>query len=233
MVFGMISILVGFIGIISFVGGPVLAGVLLVVALILGILALIRLYRGFKMLTPYVPNANLGRIGSILLVIPILDLIGVILVGLALYFVGEKYNNGTTKVGGILTAIPIGFISFIGFIVSYVGLGNILYQVPASLTPQTPQVQQPAQVYQVGQGSLRGNVATLTLYSNLPIGLTSATIEGLASTAVAIQPSSLKPGENRVEITFSYVPPAVVQGTEYKLRLLLENGSTVYATVTS
>jgi Protein of unknown function (DUF973). len=238
-VYEMIAILVAFIGILSFAISLAVGVVFLILGVILAILGLIRVYRGFDKLTPYVPNTNLGKIGAILLVIPFLDLIGVILVGIALYFVGEKYNNSTVKIGGILAAIPIGFISFVGFIVTYLGLGEVnsrLTTIPAQL-PQAPQTQttqpvpQQILVYQVGNGVLRGNIATLTLNSSGQVTIIGVTIEGLNQSAMTIQPNVLMRGDNQITVTFPPLPPSP-QGMQYRLRIGLADGSSILAMVT-
>jgi len=119
-----------FLGIVSIGLSPFIGTVFLiyivfiVLALIFAIIALIRMYDAFSALSPYVPNMNLGKIGIILSVIPFVNLVGTILVGIAIYFIGDKYQEGTVKVGGILAAIPV--ISYIGYIISYIGLDSVL-----------------------------------------------------------------------------------------------------------
>ncbi|QKR00794.1 DUF973 family protein [Metallosphaera tengchongensis] len=126
--------------------------IITVLGAILSILALIRMYRGFSLLQPYVNNMNLGKIGVILAVIPILNFVGTILIGVSLYLIGEKYNNGTLKIGGIMAAIPfvlimsegliissmggpVSTLSFFGLItLSYLEIGGIMAEIAFSLT---------------------------------------------------------------------------------------------------
>ncbi|QKR00795.1 DUF973 family protein [Metallosphaera tengchongensis] len=242
-VFEIVAALLAGIGIISvFVPSLVsifFAIIIIVLAVIFAILALIRMYRGFSLLQPYVNNMNLGKIGVILAVIPILNFVGTILIGVSLYLIGDKYNNGTLKIGGILTAIPFGLITFIGLIISYVGLGSInpsLSQAPQPqnptsnanptyLPPQPTQGQGQPQVYQVGQGTIKGNMANFTLYSSARIRIDTATLEGTNNYSVNITPVYLQPGNNVLTVTFAF--PVSAGGTQ-RIRLVLENGSTVY-----
>ena len=46
-------------------------------------------------------NAGLGRVGVILMVILFINFVGIILTGIAIYSVGSKFDNGTTKIGEI------------------------------------------------------------------------------------------------------------------------------------
>jgi len=55
----------------------------------------------------------------------IIAIVGFILIGVGLFEVGSYYNNALLEAGGILTAIPLVITSFIGLIISYVGLGEV------------------------------------------------------------------------------------------------------------
>ena len=55
----------------------------------------------------------------------IIAVVGFILIGVGLFEVGSYYNNALLEAGGILTAIPLVITSFIGLIISYVGLGEV------------------------------------------------------------------------------------------------------------
>ncbi len=87
-------------------------------------------------------------IGVILAIIPLVDIIGailiiigVILIGLAVRRVGQIYNISDIRNGGILIAIGsvIPFVAFIGFILTYVGLGNLLNTMgPGGQPPSGP-----------------------------------------------------------------------------------------------
>ncbi|BBL46982.1 DUF973 family protein [Metallosphaera sedula] len=243
-------------GIVFFAGGiaGVIVGVIiLVLAIAVAIIALVRLYGGFSALEPFVPNMVLGRIGVILSIIPYLNFIGYILIGIALYFIGERYNNGTLKTGGIITAIP--FINFIGLIISYIGLGSINFSaVPQpSYQPgygQGPGYQpgygqgtgvgqgygpsqqgQPVSVYQVGQGTLKYNTANFTLYSSGQVRITGASLEGVDTYAVSINPMLLSPGNNNVSINFSSLPQTMIPGGVYRIKVNLDNNTSVYVSV--
>ncbi len=129
--------------------------VLLAVSLVLVLVSLSRLSRGFAALSAMGKGGYVGRTGVLLVLVgiliavvgvaavalplvgailmglgAILAVVGFILVGVGLFEVGSAYRSGTTEVGGILTAIAvIPLISFVGLIVSYVGLGEVERQV--------------------------------------------------------------------------------------------------------
>ena len=56
----------------------------------------------------------------------IIGLIGAILIGIALYKIGDEYDNTLVTIGGILYI----FLSWIGAILVFVGLGEIIKQEP-------------------------------------------------------------------------------------------------------
>ncbi|WP_306305641.1 DUF973 family protein [Metallosphaera hakonensis] len=162
---------------------------------------------------------------------------------------GDKYGNGTLKTGGIITAIP--FINFIGLIISYIGLGGINFaSVPPSTSYPSPgtgpgstsygqpygQSSPPGQpqgvsVYQVGQGVLRGNVANFTLYSSGQTRIERATLEAVDTYAVSVNPIFLNSGNNAISVNFSTIPSNLVQGGVYRIKLDLDNNTSVYVTV--
>lgn len=218
--------------------GIAIGFLVLLAALVLAILALVRLYGGFSKLEPYVQNMELGKIGAILAVIPFVDFVGWILIGISLYFLGEKYGNDTLKIGGIITAIPI--INFIGLILSYSALNYIgnYYPTPSTLGGSQGQGQYqqsyyppsppPPQVYQVGQGTLRGNVATFTLYSTDQLIIRRIALEGTDVYAVSFYPSQINRGNNNLTVTLSSVPVNAIQGALYKLKIEFDNNLTLF-----
>ena len=127
-------------------------------------------------------------IGAILLII------GFILIGLAIRRVGQIYNVGDIRNGGILIAIG-SIVPFAGFILTYLGLGKLLNMMGMGGqpmggtymgTPTTPYPMQgtmPTQrlpIYQTGQGYIYNNngTAVVQLYSTQPAQLLSARIGG-------------------------------------------------------
>ena len=132
-------------------GGAIVSLIMLIAGIVLGLVGLIKIRSGFKMLVESGKNVGVGYTGvslvflSIILdiisialagVLPaisylsiisgILGLIGMILVGVGFYKTGKEYNQGLVEAGGILTAIVvIPLLPFIGFILIYVGLGNV------------------------------------------------------------------------------------------------------------
>jgi hypothetical protein len=102
-------------------GGSLLLFIfLLLIVLILKILGIINLWKGFSNLESQFNHSILGKIGSILILIPGIELIGYILLGVAFYLLGDKFNNGLMKLGGIITAIP--FLNFIGLIIVFLSI---------------------------------------------------------------------------------------------------------------
>lgn len=124
--------------------------VLAVVALALAVVALARLREGFRALSAAGKGGRAGDVGVVLVVVGLLlallgaaafvvaplafflelvawavAIIGYILVGIGIFEVGEAFNNSTTKIGGILTAIPVPIVTFVGLVISYVGLGEV------------------------------------------------------------------------------------------------------------
>lgn len=160
----------------------IIAGVVVILlGAILGIVGVLRMKNGFGILKSLGRDVGIGDTGGtlylvglilvligavttivgigiiILLIGEIIAVIGGILLGVGVYKVGDAYNEGTTKIGGILAAIPFDLISFIGYILAYLGLGKIInmvsmggypmqggYQVPPSYPPYSyPQQYQP------------------------------------------------------------------------------------------
>lgn len=117
--------------------GLLLGVIVIIVAVVFAIIALVRLYRGFSMLEGSVKNAGLGKVGVILAIIPLVNIVGYILVGIALYSIGKAYGSPALEVGGILTAIPM--VSFIGLVVSYFGLGSVRIPPPQQPSQQGAQ----------------------------------------------------------------------------------------------
>jgi len=111
--------------------------VLEIIALVLTILSVLKLRSGFRGLEAVgkdvggVTGTTLLIIGIVLTIVGIgvfLIIVGLILVGLAIRRVGQIYNVSNIRNGGILIAIGsvIPFAGFIGFILTYVGLGKLL-----------------------------------------------------------------------------------------------------------
>ena len=190
----------------------------------------------------------------------IVAIVSDILVGIGFYKLGGIYNEGTTKIGGILVAIPVIwgmillaipvlFVSFIGYILVYIGLGKIkpmaMVALPAQpgyapnsinpmCTPMPPtQPNYPPQIYQEGQGIIRGNgYAQVSLYSTTQATILSARIEGTTLSSVNINPVVLQPGQNEVTIQFGNVS-SLTPSTTYLITLVVnigENMSEVKAT---
>ncbi|QXJ35462.1 DUF973 family protein [Saccharolobus shibatae] len=202
--------------------------ILILITAIIGLIGLLRIRAGFDVLSGMGKDVSIGKtgttlslvglivtiIGAISLIVivglfiivagVILDLVGGILIGTGIYKIGEIYNESTTKIGGILSAIPLYILPFIGYIISYVGLGNIKQRLTQ------PAYTQPI-VYQLGQGTLdRNGYAKFQLYSSTNATIVSAIIEGTnIQTSVAIP---LQPGNNAIVIYFGNVSSLTLGG---------------------
>ena len=138
----------------SSVGSLVVVAILGIISLIFTILSVLKLRSGFHRLEDIgkdvggVTGTTLWIVGMILAIIPLIDIIGailiilgLILIGLAIRRVGLIYNVSGIRNGGILIAIGsiIPFAAFIGFILTYVGLGKLLNTMgPGGQPPSGP-----------------------------------------------------------------------------------------------
>ncbi|EWG07677.1 MAG: hypothetical protein ASUL_04194 [Candidatus Aramenus sulfurataquae] len=240
---------------------PILAGLISLALIFLGY---VNIREGFKELLSYGKDTSLGvsatsillagvivtLIGAILTVIAIglvvlilgaiIYFIGMILLGIAFYNLGKSYNNSTLSTAGILMAIPIGIVQFIGEILAYVELGHLvntlqLYpQQPGQLQPfppQPPQVQPTQGFYQVGTGIIRSNgTAIVTVYSPYPVNVSYAELVNFGLTTTSITPTFLSQGNNVITINFGGVTN-LSSGTTYTVRIHLINGQVIDAIV--
>jgi len=140
----------------SFASIGSLAGVIVleIIALIFTILSVLKLRSGFRGLEATgkdvggVTGTTLWIIGMVLtltlILAPIgalLVLAGLIIVGIAIRRVGQIYNVSNINIGGILIAVGaiIPFLAFVGFILTYIGLGKLLNTMgPGGQPPSGP-----------------------------------------------------------------------------------------------
>jgi len=143
----------------------VLMGILPLVGVILGLIAIFKLRDGFRDLKSVFPEAGIGASGGLLLLIgyivfilfpigilainPIflilsfvglvlgmpIYFVGIILTAIGFYRVGNRYNESLVSVGGILTI----FLPFIGYILNFIGLGKIINKLSMGQQPYSPQ----------------------------------------------------------------------------------------------
>ena len=127
---------------------PIVGVAVEVIGSFVGIIARFNVMKGFKTLDNLGKDVGIGYAGARLLFLAILFLvqgsilitkggavlfvigyiIGIIsnvLIGIGFYKVGDIYNEGVTKIGGILSM----FIPFIGYILTYVGLGKAITKI--------------------------------------------------------------------------------------------------------
>ncbi|MBB5255056.1 DUF973 family protein [Sulfurisphaera ohwakuensis] len=232
--------------------------VLIIIGVIIGIVGLLRIRSGFNILKAVGRDVGIGGtgvtlllVGYILMVIgallaivfigipilfigAILALIGQILLGIGFYRIGEIYNTGLVKVGGILVVLSIitDLLGFIGYILVYVGLGRVVNNLPITTSapmqtyyPPTTPIPQPStqavQIYQVGQGVLRSDgYAQFTLYTTTQTTIVSASIEGTNLQATYINPIILQAGNNNITAYFGNISN-LTPGTTYIINLTI------------
>ncbi|BFH72154.1 DUF973 family protein [Sulfurisphaera javensis] len=183
----------------------------------------------------------LGLFAGIIIAIgAILEFIAGLLIGLSIYNLGRFYQADLMWVGGILIMIP--GINFIGWILTYISIDEVLRKLgafPQQFYPPSPQptpYQQIIQVYQVGTGTLTADgKANFTLYASMPLQIVSASIDNttISVGGSSITPQNLNQGNNNVTIQF---PPlsGFIKGNIYTVTLVLSNGQMikVYLTFT-
>ncbi|WP_236749101.1 DUF973 family protein [Acidianus manzaensis] len=255
----------------GFITDIIAGGILILLGSILGIVGVLRIKGGFDILksigrdvgiggtggTLYLVGLIITVIGALIVItvvgIPVglplyylglvIALIGDILIGVGIYKVGDAYNEGTTKIGGILAAIPFDLISFIGYIISYIGIGKIInmvssgtyvanpsyqagYSQPYSQYPQQYPSQAP-QFYQVGQGIIRSNgYAQLAIYASTPASIISANIQGTPLTSSNINPNMLNQGNNYLNIFFGNTSSLQIGG-QYTITITINSGGNI------
>lgn len=232
--------------------------IILIIAVIFSILSIINLRSGFSLLSSVSQNVGVGKTGTtlwiltiisaILLSIPlaialgpggvilveiivgILSIVANILIGIGFYNVGNLYKSTSTKVGGILIAIPL--IPFIGFILTYIGMGEIIRKVRSGvslmqgLSPQP--VNAPIVIYQSQpSGTISPNgVLTFQVYSNVLAQLLSATIEGLNVSTSSFNPQIIQPNQP-VNVVAYFNPLPITQGVMYRVIVTASAGGTI------
>lgn len=147
----------------------------------------------------------------------ILLIVGSILVGVGIYRVGREYSTNIVKVGGILIAIVIP--AFIGSILSYIGLRNV-----KPITERAREVQ----IYSIGGGVIKGDgSAQILIYSSVSGSILSVKIEGMNIFTFKVNPATLQPGNNQINIQFDNVSN-LVKGSTYIITLLVDvNGNAI------
>ena len=142
-------------------------------------------------------------------------------------------------------------IFLIAFILLYIGLGKIyliktpmpptqptypmnnMNPVTTSASPvqpsysQLPQTQPSPQIYQVGQGIIRGNgFAQVSLYSTTHATILSARIDGTTLSSVNVNPVVLQPGKNDLTIWFSNTN-SLIPNANYFITLVIDIGGNI------
>ncbi|WP_221286514.1 DUF973 family protein [Stygiolobus caldivivus] len=167
----------------------------------------------------------------------VIIILGIILIGIGYHRVGIKYNENTVNVGGIITTI----LPFVGFIITYVGLGYLLrkppfnqyqpyqYQplIPPQQQPQARQPSSPLPIYQTGPVAVikPDGTVSFTVFSYQPAQLVSATIEGTNYSTGSISPNFVQPNQP-TNVTVSFGQVQLQQGSQYKIIMTaMVNGS--------
>ena len=192
-------------------------------------------YKASGILELYHDIFRLGKVVAVLLVIPLVNILGVILFGVLLTYLGRNYGNNTLSLGGILSAVPLTFP--LGAILSLVALKRILqnpnfysgsdqamgYNWGGSAPNAYPQN---GQVVQVGVGRIKGGQASFRLYAYQEVYIRDIILEDYSSHATSVIPSRLIPGFNNVRVyldPFPTLPP----NTLHKLLVILSDNSVV------
>ncbi|ADL19151.1 hypothetical protein ASAC_0745 [Acidilobus saccharovorans 345-15] len=150
-------------GFITHSASPIVEVVSLLIGLVLAVMALMNLRRGFTTLSSMGKGGSLGASGVMLIVVGlaiallgillmfivllggaavaimglVIIIVGFVMIGVGFYSVGSAYNNSTLKIGGILTALFfVPFLPLVGLILDYVGLGEVEGQLRASQASQ-------------------------------------------------------------------------------------------------
>ena len=90
----------------------------------------------------FVTNSALGELENVVLILAILlELVAGILIGLAVYNVGRFYGSDMMWVSGILIIIPA--INFIGWILLYISIDDVVNRLTGRVMPMQPGYQQP------------------------------------------------------------------------------------------
>jgi hypothetical protein len=153
-------------------------------------------------------------------VIFVLGIIANVLVGIAFYKVGSVYRSSTVEVGGVLIATSI--LAFIGFILTYIGLGEVIRRVKGGISVtqswSNPPTNIPIAIYQTQPyGTISPNgILTFQVYSTAPATLLSATIEGLNFSTSTFNPQFVPANQNtNVMAYFNTLP--ITQGAMYRI----------------
>ena len=242
----------------SLLGSLVVSIILEIIALVFTVISVLRLRSGFRGLEAIgkdvggVSGTTLWIVGVVLSLIPILDIIGiiliiigVILIGLAIRRVGQIYNVGNIRNGGILIAIGsiVPFAAFVGYILTYLGLGKLLNMMtmgsqPVMGSPMAPYPQSPMTgymptqqlpVYQTGQGYIYNNngMAIVQLYSTQQVQLLSARIEGTTYTTTSFNPNYLQPNST-TQVSINFGPLMLTVGQTYRIVITALVGSQTF-----
>jgi len=163
-------------------------------------------------------------------VIFVLGIIANILVGIAFYKVGSVYRSSTVEVGGVLIATSI--LAFIGFILTYVGLGEVIRKVKGgySVTQSwsNPPTNIPIAIYQTQPyGTISPNgILTFQVYSTAPATLLSATIEGLNFSTSTFNPQFV-PANQNTNVMAYFNPLPITQGAMYRIVITASVNGTI------
>ena len=183
-------------------------------------------------------SITLGTIGGVT------NLVALILVGIGIYSLGSRYNEGLLKVGGILIATL--FLAFIGAILSIIGAGSVrnklqsvqvqpVSQIFPYAQPQYYQQQQfsypqpvqfPYSQPVTSQGTIYTNGVAVVQVSFYQQGkVLYAILDDYKLNSIYVNPQFLNAGMNNITI---YFPPLqLIQGKIYRIILFIDIGGTV------
>ena len=163
-------------------------------------------------------------------VIFVLGIIANILVGIAFYKVGSVYRSSTVTVGGVLIATSI--LAFIGFILTYAVLGDVIRRVKGGISVtqswSNPPTNVPITIYQTQPyGTISPNgILTFQVYSTAPATLISATIEGLNFSTSTFNPQFV-PANQNTNVMAYFNPLPITQGAMYRIVITASVNGTI------
>lgn len=213
---GTIRLINGFNGLNRLRKGPSVIGtfgsILFLVGNVLELLGVISL------LSSFFTAANIIEISDVI------SYLGMILIGVGMLILGSNYKEGSITAGGILMIIPIfSLLPLIGFILSYIGLGNVINKVKSgyyTITTSQPLIQQE------GIATIKSDGTVITILISQVQGIIRTAILNNQS-AISINPSVLNVGRNEIMIDFNGVVQNLVAGNKYVISLSVDIGGNI------
>ncbi|AAK41434.1 DUF973 family protein [Saccharolobus solfataricus] len=199
-------------------------------------------------------------LASLQTLLEIFAFITLILLGFSYKLIGDHYSNNYLSIGGLVLILGVilfifkleygGLLAFIGLIITYIGLTNLLtikkpvspppppLQTPSapsettSSTPSAETTSTPPTVNIISHGGiLRSNgEAFIAVSSDIEDQILSSTILNTDYSTNEITPKTLSKGYNSIKIKFNINPQQFTSGNNYTIRLVLASGKNIDVT---